>query len=61
MENPPIITMPESTPAADKANAEMEREVKVKMFADKVFINLLKCLRLTMEVACSNQQLLTSK
>lgn len=54
MEHPPVVTMPESTPAADKTNAE-------KMVADKTFRNLLKFLRLTMKVACSHQQLLTSK
>lgn len=61
MENPPVVTMPESTPETDKANAEMERKIKLKMIADKTFKNLLKFLRLTMKVACSNQQLLTSK
>lgn len=61
MENPPAVTMPDSTPAADKANAETERSIKVKMLANKTFRNLLKFLRLTMDVACGNQDLLTSK
>lgn len=61
MENPPVVTMPESTPETDKANAEMERTVKLQMIANKTFKNLLTFLRLTMQVACSNQQLLESK
>lgn len=61
MENPPVITLPGSASAADIDNAEMERTIKLKMITDKIFRNLIKFLRLTMEVACSNQQLLTSK
>ncbi|XP_031622912.1 uncharacterized protein LOC116340509 [Contarinia nasturtii] len=60
MENPPSVTMPESTPADDIHNAEMERTIKLKLIGDKVFRNLLKFLRPIMDVACSNQQLLTS-
>lgn len=61
MENPAVVTMSVSTPAADKAKAETERTVKLQMVADKTFNNLLKFPRLTMDVACKNQQLLTSK
>lgn len=50
--------MPAATPPADIAKAETERTVKLGMIADKTFRNLLKFLRLTMEVACKNQQLL---
>lgn len=61
MENPPVVTMPVSAPETEKANADMERTIKLKMIAEKTFKNLLTFLRLTMKVACSNQQLLTSK
>lgn len=60
MENPPTAVMPDSATAADIANAEMERAIKLNMLADKVFRNLLKFLRLTMKAACSHLQLLTS-
>lgn len=53
--------MPESTPEADRAEVEMERTVKLKMTADKAFRNILTFIRLSMKVACSYQELLTSK
>lgn len=61
MENPPTISLPEGATATDIENAEMERTIKIKMAGDKIFRNLIKFLRLTMEAACNNLQLLTSK
>lgn len=60
MEKPPVVTMPESTPQSEKQNVDMERKVKIQIITDKALRNLLKFLRLTMEVACSNHHPLTS-
>lgn len=61
MEKPPEIEIPESASADELNNAKIERKFKLDLLKNKTYRNLLTFLRIMMDVACKNQQLLSSK